>query len=250
MPKTNVLVNFIQDRSGSMSSVWAETLSGFKTFVEDLQQKGKEGDIEYLFSLTVFDTVIDMPLVGVPIADVNVDKLKAYPPRGATALFDAVGSTLDAIDKNATAKSAEKIICVIVTDGFNNSSREWTKDALNQAISDRLDLGNWTFTYLGTQPETWDESMSIGLSMGATAGYQGAMAAATYSTVSDAVHNLSRSADSQSRALFTSKHASSRRIQAAGMSVKPDVKSKTMAPPRPPKPPKKKPAPAGGGKWR
>src|ERR1700674_3343467 len=87
--KTNkVLVNFIQDRSGSMQSVWEETLSGFKKFVDEL--KG-EKEVEYLFSLTTFDMLVETPIVAQPIAKVDVDELKNFGPRGSTALYDAVG---------------------------------------------------------------------------------------------------------------------------------------------------------------
>ena len=57
--KTKVLVNFIQDRSGSMTPVWEETLNGFKCFLNDLREKGAADGIDYLFSLTTFDALID-----------------------------------------------------------------------------------------------------------------------------------------------------------------------------------------------
>ena len=64
-----ILVSFIQDRSGSMASVWNETLNGFKTYVTDLQKDQlKDNEVEYLFSLTTFDTQIETPYLGVPIA--------------------------------------------------------------------------------------------------------------------------------------------------------------------------------------
>ena len=135
-----VLVNFIQDRSGSMGTVWAETLSGFAAFVENLKAKGVKDGVEYLFSLTTFDTLIETPYVAKPIAEVSKDELSQYGPRGATALYDAVGKTIEATA--ADAKGADKIICVIVTDGQENSSREWSKDALNAVIAAKLALGN------------------------------------------------------------------------------------------------------------
>jgi hypothetical protein len=69
MEMKKILVSFIQDRSGSMASVWNETLNGFKTYVTDLQKDQlKDNEVEYLFSLTTFDTQIETPYLGVPIA--------------------------------------------------------------------------------------------------------------------------------------------------------------------------------------
>lgn len=200
MAMKKVLVNFIQDRSGSMQSVWNETLNGFKKFVDDLRDNAAKDDVEYLFSLTVFDTQVETPLVAVPIASVETDILVKHGPRGSTALYDAVGATIKATDDNR--HGAEKIIVVVVTDGQENSSREWKKDTLHQAIDSHLAAGDWTFTYLGTQPETWDDASAIGVGLGSIANYTGHMAGAAYAATSNAVRSLSASARMGSRSLM------------------------------------------------
>lgn len=217
MKKVSVL--FIQDRSGSMGErpgQWLEYLNGFKEFVNDLKSKAAE-DVEYTFSLTVFDTVVDHPVKAIKLSDVDVSVLEKYPPRGGTALYDAVGTTIVDVKTDA-----DKIICIIVTDGEENSSKEWSKDALNQLISEKLDSGIWTFTYLGTQPETWDEAQKIGISAGATVNYQASNAGATYTVAASAVNSLSASDETQSRALFASHHVSASAMRAAGMTTKRD----------------------------
>lgn len=214
---TKVLVNFIQDRSGSMATVWSETLSGFKAFVADLKQKGAVDGISYSFTLTTFDTLIELPIKAAPITDVDEDALAKLGPRGSTALYDAVGKTLD-----ATSEDADKIICVIVTDGQENSSREWSKDAVHSAIDAKIKTGKWTFTYLGTQPETWDDATSIGIGVGATANYVPQNAAATYAVMSNAIHNLSKSSDWHSDNLMSSAYTSQGDARAAGMTITPD----------------------------
>lgn len=186
--KAKVLVQFIQDRSGSMFSVWSETLSGFRNFVEGLQKGAKEDGVEYLFTLTTFDTLIEMPLKEVAIGEVSLDELAKCNPRGSTALYDAVGKTLE-----ATKTVADKYICVIVTDGQENSSREWSKDAVHSAIDAKIKLGNWTFTYLGTQPETWADASSLGIGLGATSTYSGAQAGATYTVMTNSVRAFAAS---------------------------------------------------------
>ena len=87
--RPRVLVNFLQDFSGSIGHGWKETASGFKTFVNTL--KSKE-DVEYIFSLTLFSTGIHKLVVARPIQDVDGDMLKNLRPNGGTALCDAFGS--------------------------------------------------------------------------------------------------------------------------------------------------------------
>ncbi len=193
-----ILVSFIQDRSGSMADVWAETLNGFKSYVEDLQaDQKKDNEVEYLFSLTTFDTVIETPYMGVAIDRVDSTELNNHGPRGGTALYDAIGKTLQAVDDDKKL-SFEKAIVVIVTDGQENSSREWSKQALHAAIDERIKRGNWTFTYLGTQPETWDDASSLGMGVGASAVYTPTNAGATYRAMASASASMARSAQGQS----------------------------------------------------
>jgi uncharacterized protein YegL len=211
---SRVLVQFIQDRSGSMASVWDETRSGFKSFVNDLKQKGAADGVEYLFSLTTFDTLVETPVVARPIAELKGDELDPHGPRGSTALYDAVGTTIK--NTETSNHAADKIIVVIVTDGQENSSREWTKEGLHSAIDAKLNAGNWTFTYLGTQPETWDDAAKIGVTAGAVRSYTPAMANQAYAATASAVHGLAISAQIFSRSLMND-YLSVEQEQQAGM---------------------------------
>jgi uncharacterized protein YegL len=221
MEMKKVLICFVQDRSGSMSSVWEETLSGFKTYIAHMSaDQKKDSEVSYLFSLTTFDTQIDTPCLGVPIADVDGDILKKFGPRGSTALYDAVGKTLQALDDDKSL-TFDKAIVVIVTDGQENSSREWSKTALHAAIDERIKRGNWTFTYLGTQPETWDDANSLGVGVGASATYNAANAGQTYATMAFASANMARSAQGSSRSFLHDNTSKFMRC-AVGMSTQTD----------------------------
>jgi hypothetical protein len=225
---TTVLVNFIQDRSGSMQSAWDETVQGFKTFIEELKSKGAAEGIRYLFSFTTFDTLIEQPIHEQPIEAVNVKEIEKHAPRGSTALYDAVGQALEAVKT-----VADKYIGVIVTDGYENSSREWDKDRLNKAIEAKLSAGNWSFVYLGTQPETWADAGAIGVSMGASATYAPVMARSAYLSTAKALHSHSVSAALGTRNLFRS-HMTQEDAARAGIRLKPDSKPDSVPGPIPP----------------
>src|SRR5260370_16134090 len=191
MAMSKVLVNFVQDRSGSITSCWDETLSGFKKLVEDLREKGPKDGVEYLLSLTTFDTLVESPIMAKPIAEVDTGELAKHGPRGCTALYDAVGATIE--NASANDRGAEKIICVVVTDGYENSSREWTKDRLHKTVDAKLNLGNWTFVYLGTQPETWAEAGAIGVGAGSISTYPTQIAPAAFAFTSAALPSFGTS---------------------------------------------------------
>ena len=196
------------------------------TFNDLRADQAKDNEVEYLFSLTTFDTQIDTPYGANSINDVDGDKLAKFGPRGTTALYDAVGKTLQSIDddKNVTF---DKAIVVIVTDGQETSSREWSKTALHSAIDERIKRGNWTFTYLGTQPETWTDASSLGMGVGASATYNAQNAGATYAAMAFASANMARSVRGQSMSFVADNIAPAAR-RSLGMKIQGDPSAKAQ----------------------
>jgi hypothetical protein len=184
--------------------------------------------VEYLFSLTTFDTIVENPIAIQPIGEVDPEELSKHGPRGATALYDAVGATIKATEDDP--HGADKIIVVIVTDGQENSSREWSKDALHKTIDSKLSAGNWTFTYLGTQPETWDDAGKIGVGAGASATYQPQMANAAYVTMACAVGKLAASPQLGTRTLMSS-FVDDEDAKSAGVTKHPPASGPAAVPP-------------------
>lgn len=77
--------------------------------------------------------------------------------------FVAGMADVDAVDQDAGGR----VLCVVLTDGLENSSREVSPEALRAMIADREKRG-WTFIYLGANQDAWSEGASIGYSGGAT----------------------------------------------------------------------------------
>jgi uncharacterized protein YegL len=157
-PKQRVLVNVILDKSGSMASKLKDVIEGFNAYLDGLAQEDK---VEYLFSLTLFDTQVAYREVAIPLAQVRKLDNKSYQPGGNTALNDAIGITVRKVD--ADRPQVDKIVTVIMTDGEENSSREWTHDAVKALIDDKERDGNWTFVFLGAAPEAWDQGRAYGI---------------------------------------------------------------------------------------
>lgn len=156
--RTEIIV--IADRSGSMRSIWHAALTGFRNFVEE--QRSVPGEAR--LSLVMFDTSIDEPLRSVPLEEATPGIMSVYPPRGNTALYDAIGKTLNShkarIDNHGWAN---QVIVCILTDGEENQSKVFRKHEITQMISDAQERDGWHFVFLAANQDAFATGASLGI---------------------------------------------------------------------------------------
>jgi len=198
-PKQRVLVNVILDKSGSMASKLRDVVDGFNAYVDGLAQEDR---VEYLFSLTLFDTQVAYRDVAIPLIGVRKLDTKSYRPGGNTALNDAIGITVRKID--ADRPQVDKVVTVIMTDGEENSSREWTHDAVKGLIRQKESEGTWTFVFLGATPDAWDQGRGYGIPAANVAQYDADNYAGAFACTARGTNELAASPMSKSRNLFAS----------------------------------------------
>lgn len=184
-----VHVVWLVDRSGSMGRVQADVVGGFNAFVEDQRKIKAPCRLSlHQFDSTglgmSFDTVYD----AVPLADVREMTLADFQPRGMTPLYDAVGRAVTTTQARADAAKAEDVVVVIFTDGLENSSHEYTAEAVRTLVKAKEEAG-WTFTFLGAGIDAYAVGSVIGVSSMNTqkAAADSFGARAVYGSVSDAV---------------------------------------------------------------
>ena len=197
--KQRVLVNVILDKSGSMASKLNDVIEGFNAYVDGLAQEDK---VDYLFSLTLFDTMVAYRDVAIPLSNVKKLDPKSYEPGGNTALNDAIGITVRKLD--ADRPQVDKVITVIMTDGEENSSREWTHDAVKELIHQKEKEGVWTFVFLGAAPNTWDQGKSYGIPAANVAQYDTSRYRLAFVGAALGTNALAASPARQSTNLFSS----------------------------------------------
>lgn len=156
------LIAALLDRSGSMESCKRATETGFDEMIA--QQSSEPG--EAIVTLSMFDNVYENVYANVPIADVGPLQLI---PRNMTAMLDAIGrfiteigehlASLDEVDRPGT------VICLIMTDGLENASTEWTYDAVKALITQQRDQYSWNFIFLGANIDAVDVGGRIGVPM-------------------------------------------------------------------------------------
>lgn len=149
---TDIVV--ILDKSGSMLTVRDDTIGGFNSWLEAQKAAGPDQRL----SLTLFDDHIQTSYVEKPLADVEPLRNATYKPGGFTALLDAIGSTVKKI-QDKDQKNA--VLVVVITDGHENASHEYTRAAIKALIEDRTAAG-WQFVYIGADQSGFDDAQSMG----------------------------------------------------------------------------------------
>lgn len=167
--KTDITI--ILDRSGSMNSVKDDTIGGFNSFVEEQQKVAGEA----VLSLVQFDDQYDVVYLD---KDINsADKLtnETFQPRGMTALFDAVGRTINSVGKRLALVSENdrpnKVLFVIMTDGFENASVEYNAAQVSEMIKTQRNVYSWEFMFIGANQDAVLSAQQIGIPMQAALTY-------------------------------------------------------------------------------
>lgn len=154
---------FILDMSGSMVTLRDETIDGYNTMIEE--QLKAEGDANV--TTVLFDDRYILLHDRVPIQDVAPLTRETYTPDGLTALYDAVGKTVVDVGHKLYLTPEEerpgKVVVTIITDGYENASKEYQADELKFLITQQKDVYSWIFTFIGTDIDAMKVGTSIGV---------------------------------------------------------------------------------------
>lgn len=152
-PTDVVEVVCIIDRSGSMMSIREDAIGGFNRFLEE--QKSVPGKAK--LTLVLFNDKMKVVYNRVDIQEVAPLNDRTYVPNGWTALYDAIGNTL-----NETFAVGSRGICVILTDGQENASKEFSRKGIKRLIEKQEDRG-WKIHYLGANQDSFEEAGKVGI---------------------------------------------------------------------------------------
>ena len=147
---------FILDESGSMSSMGNEPVHAVNNFIRD--QKAAMGDDGATFSLWKFNTKIKKVFDNISLKDVG--EFSDFIPQDMTALNDAIGEAIDNKKKNGCY---DNVVCIILTDGLENSSSEYTTENIRVMIKDMEENHNWKFVYLGANQDAFEVGHGMGV---------------------------------------------------------------------------------------
>lgn len=182
----------VLDKSGSMSSIRKSVIDGFNKFVGEQMEEGDNASA----TLVLFDSpdhsipCIETVYENTPIKNTPLLTNEVYVPRGWTPLMDALGETIEktgkALNDLPENERPDKVVFVVITDGYENASQTYTKDRIREMVTRQEEKYNWNFIFLGANMDAVKEGATFGVMAVNSASFSpdAASVGATYSNVS------------------------------------------------------------------
>lgn len=160
--KTHITV--VLDRSGSMGPLQDETISAYNDWLKEIKAASKGQKV--LFTLHLFDDRHDLVYQDTPLAAVKKLDANTYYARGMTALNDAFGQEI--LRLKGEAKKDDRVVMLVMTDGYENNSKEISGSRLRSLVSGADSKPNWTIQYIGANQDAFAVGRNLGLTLNNT----------------------------------------------------------------------------------
>ena len=190
----------ILDMSGSMYSLRDDTIGGYNSLIEE--QKKEEGSA--IVTTVLFNDGYSVVHDRVDINDVEPMTNADYVPQGTTAMLDAVGKAITSIGQKLAEMPEEqrpsKVMVTIITDGYENASREYSWDVIKAMIKEQREKYSWIFTFIGADIDTMAVSNNLGIDSRLSKSYTKSVdgSNSVYKSVSKAMKRVRASVDAVS----------------------------------------------------
>jgi Mg-chelatase subunit ChlD len=183
MKNGHVEIVCVLDASGSMESTKASAINGFNDLVEEQRQQPGSCSM----TLVTFNNAWERKYLAEPLANIAPLTDASYRPGGGTALYDALGHTIETVGEVA-AKSGAQVVFVIITDGGENASQDYRRQDIVKLTAEK-EVSGWRFVYIGANQDAFSEALNLGLQHAASANYaaNAAGTATAYAVSSSAV---------------------------------------------------------------
>jgi len=172
MPATATThVCLVLDRSGSMQAIHDDALGGVNSYITSAKQD--RALYESRFSMITFSSEsLDTIRKNEVMETVKPISSEEYRCGGWTPLYDAIGRGIGVLDEAMQGKVGAKAILVVMTDGQENASREFSHEKISALLKARQEQG-WLVTFLGEGLEVSRQGTNLGTYAGSVAAYAG-----------------------------------------------------------------------------
>lgn len=159
--KKRIFNLIILDESGSMQSIKKEAVDSVNETVQTIRAaERKNSDQEHFVSLVTFNDNVKTVYDCVPAVEVKELTSEDYCPDCCTALYDAMGLSLNVLRPKVTEN--DRILVTVVTDGYENASKEYDGKAI-KALIDELKGKGWVFAYIGANQDVEQAAATISI---------------------------------------------------------------------------------------
>lgn len=174
----------VVDRSGSMDTIRDDAIGGFNAFLSEQ----KKVDKPCKFTYVQFDDQYEVVHNGVDIKNVPLLTAATFVPRGWTALLDAVGRTVNEVGARLSVTPEHerpgKVLFVILTDGHENSSHEFSRERIKEMITHQREKYQWEFIFLAANQDAFTVGSGLGVVRNFNFSHTGRAVASTYNKMS------------------------------------------------------------------
>lgn len=149
--KTRIFNLIIIDESGSMQSIKRAAIDSVNETIQTIRSaEQKHPEQEHYVSLVSFNDDVKTIYDCVEVEQVKEINDETYQPSCCTALYDAMGISLSKLRKRVA--ESDKVLVTVVTDGYENSSKEYSGKAIKTLV-DELKAKGWVFAYIGANQD-------------------------------------------------------------------------------------------------
>lgn len=161
--KTRIFNLIILDESGSMQLIKGQAISGLNETIQTIRSAQRQFEQqEHIVSLVTFNSdAVKSIYDKVPVCAVKEISGSDYLPNCGTPLYDAMGKALT--DLRLYVSDKDKVLVTIITDGYENASREYSAKAI-KALVEELKTKAWVFTYIGANQDVEKVAKTIAVS--------------------------------------------------------------------------------------
>lgn len=141
----------VLDESGSMDDIADEMISSLNGLIRE-QKTIKDKPCR--FTLVKFNNNVTRVITNKKLKKIN--ELDDYKPCGGTALYDAIGETIDWF------RYERDVTMVVITDGQENSSKRYHKKKVMNMVKEKETYAGWNYVYLGCDLATASQGNTLG----------------------------------------------------------------------------------------
>lgn len=153
MKKQKTIYHLIVDKSGSMADVTHQTITGYNEQVQQIQSVQRDFPEQLItIGLTTFNGKVDHHYFDVPAMNASWLSQQTYIPDGSTSLYDAIGLAVQKLEQQQAVFGRDydtSVVVIVLTDGYENSSRNFRLADIKRMIGRLEETGKWTFSFIG-----------------------------------------------------------------------------------------------------
>ena len=164
--KTRIYNLIVLDKSGSMQSIRRAAFDGCNEVLNGIKSAAEQhaDTQEHFVSLMLFDTesmpyILDM----VPIAELTLMTEDQFVPCACTPLYDAIGLSLTRLETEVKKHERAVASVTIITDGYENASREFTGKQIHELIGRLKEQEGWNFAFMGANQDVRKVSVELNI---------------------------------------------------------------------------------------